>query len=129
MSKRILIVDDDEENRVRLKLFFEELGYEAIEVTNGYETMRLTKEEMPQLILMAVTLPLLDGFSTIRIIRDFADIQMLPIIAMTVRGNILYERAIKAGFNNIISKPVHPEALNSIISQYLEPFVRVDVEK
>lgn len=119
MAKKILIVDDMEDTRELLKIFIEEFGYETVEAEDGYEAVSKVKQEKPDLILMDIALPGLDGLSATQIIRGFTDVHQMPIIAITAHSDSYQRKAIEAGCNDLIIKPIYANALVAILNQYL----------
>ena len=82
-KKRILIVEDQEDNRAIMRDLLGAAGYDLIEATDGGEGVELAKKERPDLILMDIQLPVLDGYEATRRIRTYAELKTVPIIAVT----------------------------------------------
>src|SRR5262245_32409322 len=83
MSKRILIVEDQEDNRTILRDVLSTVGYELIEALNGKDGVRLAQSERPDLILMDIQLPEMDGYEATQQIKSIAELKTIPIIAVT----------------------------------------------
>src|SRR5262245_66471046 len=83
MSKRILIVEDQEDNRTILRDVLSTVGYELIEALNGEDGVKLAQSERPDLILMDIQLPKMDGYEATQQIKSIAELQTIPIIAVT----------------------------------------------
>src|SRR5262249_5990028 len=83
MSKRILIVEDQEDNRTSLRDVLSTVGYELIEALNGKDGVRLAQSERPDLILMDIQLPEMDGYEATQQIKSIAELKTIPIIAVT----------------------------------------------
>src|SRR5262245_65323788 len=83
MNKRILVVEDQEDNRVILRDLLSTAGYDLIEATNGQEGVELAQRERPDLILMDIQLPVIDGYEATRRIKGDAILGSIPIIAVT----------------------------------------------
>jgi CheY-like chemotaxis protein len=116
---KILVVEDMEDSRDYLKFLLELSNYKVIEAANGKEAVEIVKKESPDLILMDISMPVMDGITAVGIIRKFEDSIKLPIIAVTAFGNEYRREAIKAGCNELIAKPIDPETLNIILDKYL----------
>lgn len=120
MAKTILLVEDYEDTRGFMKLLLESYGYRVIEATDGIEAVDSFKSFHPDLILMDISLPMVDGLTATKTIRGFKDGKFTPIIAVTAFGKQYFKRAIEAGCNDLIDKPVDFDTLEPVISQYLE---------
>ncbi len=120
MSRRILIVED---NDLNLKLFRDILaanGYEVVETKEGHQAMALTKEHMPDLILMDIQLPEISGLEITKLIKADESIAHIPIIAVTAFAmKDDEERILRAGCEAYLSKPISIDQLISTISQLL----------
>jgi CheY-like chemotaxis protein len=119
MKHTILIVEDTEDTRFFMKFLLEWHGYRVIEAVNGWEAVELTKQKHPELILMDIAMPFMDGLTAIRKIRTLDADGDVPIIAMTAHGHEYHELALEAGCNEMIGKPVDFQTLEPILSQYL----------
>ena len=120
MSKRILVVEDQEDNRRILRDLLTNAGYEIIEVENGEEALAVVARELPDLILMDIQLPLLDGYEVTRRIRADPAFRSIPIIAITsyaLSGDEGKARA--AGCDAYVTKPYNPRALLAKIREYV----------
>ena len=119
MSKKVLIVEDYEDTRTFMKFLIESYGYQAFEAADGLEAVERTKHNAFDLILMDISLPMVDGLTATKTIRETIPSQKLPIIAVTAFGNTYYDRAIAAGCNDLINKPVDFEMLEPVLDHYL----------
>ncbi len=117
--KKVLIVEDYEDTRSFMKFLVESYGYEVIEATDGIEAVDWTKKYFPDLILMDISLPVVDGLTATRTIRQTMSAQELPIVAITAFGKAYYDRAIAAGCNDLINKPLDLDMLEPVLNQYL----------
>lgn len=121
MSKKILIVEDYEDTRSFMKYLLEDKGYQVSEARDGIEAFDRFKQIHPDLILMDISLPEVDGLTATKAIREIEeDGEYIPIIAVTAFGRLYYKKAIEAGCNELIDKPVDFESLEPVISHYLE---------
>ena len=109
---RILIVEDQEDNRMIMRDVLSSAGYELIEAVNGEDGVKLAHSERPDLILMDIQLPNIDGYEATRRIRGSSVLKSIPIIAVTsyaLSGDQAKARA--AGCDGYISKPFSPREL------------------
>jgi len=112
MSLRILLVEDNPENRDMLSRRLIRRGYQLSFAMDGAEAVRLTQEERPELVLMDLSLPVMDGWEATRRLKSDAATQSIPIIALTAHAMVGdRERAIEAGANDYDTKPVDIERL------------------
>jgi two-component system, cell cycle response regulator DivK len=120
MSKRILVVEDQEDNRQILRDLLGNAGYELTEAENGEEAIAAVAKRPPDLILMDIQLPVMDGYEATRRIRTNPDLKSVPIIAVTsyaLTGD--EDKARAAGCNGYVSKPYSPRDLLAKVRSYL----------
>jgi len=120
VSKRVLIVEDQEDNRAILRHLLSKSGYDLIEATNGEEGVALAQSQRPDLILMDVQLPIIDGYEATRRIKSNAELRSIPVIAVTsyaLSGDEAKARA--AGCDAYFAKPFSPRLLLAKIRKYL----------
>jgi len=120
MSQRILVVEDQEDNRRILRDMLSNAGYELVEAESGEEALTAVGAQRPDLILMDIQLPVMDGYEAARRIKSNPDMTAVPIIAMTAYALAGDEaKAQAAGCNAYISKPFSPRALLAKVREYL----------
>ena len=103
----ILLVEDTEDNRFMMRRLLEMTGYRVIEAMNGEEAVKLAESESPQLILMDLSLPIIDGLAATRLIRKLPHFETTPIIAVSAHDTSDFQlEAIHAGCNSYITKPI-----------------------
>ncbi|MBI3031293.1 MAG: response regulator [Candidatus Rokubacteria bacterium] len=120
MSRRVLVVEDHEENRRIMRDLLTSAGYEMIEAVTGEDGVTLAERERPDLILMDIQLPGLDGYEATRRIKANPALRAIPIIAVTsyaLSGDDV--KAREAGCNDYVTKPFSPRALLAKIRQYV----------
>ena len=120
MSKRILVVEDQEDNRKIIRDMLSATDYEITEVVNGEEALAAVAKQRPDLILMDIQLPVMDGYEAARRIKADPALRSIPIIAITsyaLSGEDQKARA--AGCDEYIAKPYSPRLLLGKIRQHL----------
>ena len=119
--KKILIVEDVELNRDLLVQLLED-NYEVVTATDGAASIELARSERPDLILMDLSLPVLDGFDATRRLKADEALNAIPIIAVTahaMRGD--REKALEGGCDDYISKPIDEDLLFDKLRRFLGP--------
>ena len=120
MSKRILIVEDQEDNRRILRDLLTNAGFKLIEATTGKEGVRLAELSRPDLILMDVQMPVLDGHEATQRIKTQPELRSIPIIVVTSYALSGDEaKAIAAGADAYVAKPFSPRAMLATIRRFL----------
>jgi two-component system cell cycle response regulator DivK len=120
MSKRILVVEDQEDNRRIVRDLLTKNGYEMIEAVNGEEGVAMAQTERPDLILMDIQLPGLDGYEATRRIKADPALRQIPIIAVTsyaLSGDDA--KAEAAGCDAYVTKPFSPRLLLAKVREYV----------
>ncbi len=120
MTKRILVVEDQEDNRTIVRDLLTNAGYEVIEATTGTDGVSVAKAERPDLILMDIQLPGIDGYEAARQIKADPSTERTPIIAVTsyaLSGD--ENKAIEAGCDAYFAKPFSPRKLLDKIREYV----------
>lgn len=116
----VLLVEDTEDNRFMMRRLLEMTGYRVIEAMNGEEAVKLAQSETPQLILMDLSLPVIDGLAATRLIRKLPELKSTPIIAVSAHDTSDFQlEAIQAGCNRYITKPIDFNELEDLIKQLL----------
>ncbi|HEY2865782.1 MAG TPA: response regulator [Pyrinomonadaceae bacterium] len=118
MPKRVLIVDDFTDTRRLAKVVLERSGYEVIEAADGYEAVKRAVKDHPDVILMDLAMPVMDGIQATQAIRQHFDLTEVPIIAITAYGDFYNERARDVGCNDVVQKPVEISRLQPIVEQF-----------
>jgi two-component system cell cycle response regulator DivK len=120
MSKRVLVVEDQEDNRRIMRDLLSSAGYEIIEAVSGEEGVALAESQRPDLILMDIQLPGLDGYEATRRIKAKPDLAGIPIIVVTsyaLSGDDV--KAHQAGCDDYVTKPYSPRSLLAKIREHL----------
>ena len=121
-SFTVLLVEDTEDNRYMMRRLLEMTGYRVVEALNGEEAVKLAERETPQLILMDLSLPVIDGLAATRLIRKLPKLASIPIIAVSAHDTSDFQsEAIKAGCNSYVTKPIDFNELETLIGQLVKP--------
>ena len=120
LQRTILIVDDFDDTRLLMRTWLEKKGFRIIEAKNGIEAVSQTESQRPDLIIMDVEMPELDGLSATRKIRALPYAQTLPIVAVSAYGADQFRKeALSAGCNEYVSTPFEPDELEILIRALL----------
>jgi len=120
MGKTILYVEDNAANRMLVGQVLEGVGYTVIEATDGLSGIKMAQEAHPDLILMDINIPGMDGYEAATRIKSLPELSNIPIIALTAKvmaGD--RERALAAGCNGYIAKPIDIDALPKQVAEFL----------
>jgi class 3 adenylate cyclase len=124
---KILIVDDEPFNVDYLEQELEDFGYDTISASNGQEALEKVAAENPDLILLDVMMPLMDGFTVCRILKEDADTRLIPIVMMTALGSMEDRiKGIEAGADDFLTKPVDERELQARLHTTLRLKATVD---
>jgi len=118
--RRILIAEDNAVNRELLRELLETHGHIVTEACNGEEALRLLDDSRPDILLLDLGMPVLDGYQTIRRIREKPSLAGLPVLAVTayaMQGD--KERILSSGFDGYMSKPIDPKLLYQELDRLL----------
>lgn len=117
---RVLIVEDTADTRVLLKAVFEAEGYEVLEAADGIEAVEVALAELPDAIIMDMSLPGIDGNTAVKIIRREPALRATPVIACTAHNQWEWRgKSIVAGCDAFITKPIDFAQLRSVLAQLL----------
>ena len=120
MSRRILVIEDQEDNRRILRDLLTSAGYEVIEAGTGEDGVSMAETQRPDLILMDIQLPGVDGYEATRRIKANPTLKPIPIIAVTSYALSGDEtKAREAGCNAYVTKPFSPRALLAKVREYV----------
>ena len=120
MSARILVVEDNPMNMKVVLMTLKRYGYTLIEAIDGEQALEMATREKPDLILMDIQLPKIDGMEVTRRLRQMPDFKQTPIIALSayaMKGDV--ERGMEAGFDDYLSKPVNTRELPKVVEDML----------
>ena len=118
--KKILVVEDVDMNRELVVQLLED-NYRVIEAVNGQEGLEIAERERPELILMDLSLPVMDGWEATRKLKANNELKSIPVIALTAHARVGDEEKAKdAGCDDYLTKPIDENELFSKIAKYLE---------
>jgi two-component system cell cycle response regulator DivK len=119
-KKLILIADDRASSRELLRLVLERAGYAVIEAEDGHQALDRARSEHPDLVLLDLQMPGLDGYGVLAALRSEARFENLPVLALTasaMTGD--RERILAAGFTDYLAKPAGPEVLRGTVARLI----------
>ncbi|MFZ6017674.1 MAG: response regulator [Nitrospirota bacterium] len=119
--KKILIVDDNRDSRELIVKILKGRGYQIIEAIDGEEALEKVVAERPDLILMDISIPKIDGYEVTRRLKAQEEFKGIPVVALTahaMKGD--REKALEAGCEGYISKPINVRELPELIKSYLK---------
>jgi CheY-like chemotaxis protein len=116
----VLVVEDDEDIRLAMRFALEDFGYRVVEAGTGEEAVEVAWRTCPNIILMDLSLPILDGLTATRRIREDPQMKDVPIVAVTAHYEAQFRaNALAAGCNAYTTKPIDFDWLNELIKQLL----------
>lgn len=118
----ILVVDDSADNVAMISLDLQQQGYRVVTAGNGEDAITVATATMPNLILMDINLPTLDGLGATRRIRENESLRDVPIIAITAFGTEGFQRAAyDAGVSGYLTKPIDLDRMHQLMARLLSP--------
>jgi CheY-like chemotaxis protein len=118
----ILVVDDAVDNLAMISLALQQQGYQVVTAANGEDAVSVAKQTLPNLILMDINLPGLDGLGATRRILEAEGLRDVPIVAVTALGTEGFQRAAyDAGVSGYLTKPIDLDRMNQLIARLLSP--------
>jgi len=118
--RTILVVDDFDDTRLLLRTWLERRGFRVVEAEDGIEAIQLASSEAPDLIIMDMEMPLLDGLAATRRIRQLENLRKVPIVAVSAYGADQFrDLALAAGCDEYVSTPFEPRALEGVIASLM----------
>ena len=113
----VLVVDDDEDTRFLMRLELERRGYRLIEADNGERAVTLAKSKRPDIILMDLSLPGINGLEATKLIRSDGRMRHIPVVAVTAHQETDFREEAKAsGFNAYVTKPIDFDWLSELLT-------------
>ncbi len=116
----LLLVEDNEDNRIIYSTVLRHTGYDVVEAMDGVQAVELARRIRPDLILMDISIPEIDGWEATRILRQDATTRDIPIIALTAHALADdRERATAVGFSSYLAKPIEPRAVVAEVRRWI----------
>jgi CheY-like chemotaxis protein len=120
VKRTILVVDDFDDTRLLLKTWLEKKGFNVVEAENGNRAVAVALEVHPDLIIMDMQMPELDGLSATRKIRRMRELDRVPVVAVSAYGAQQFRsEALAAGCSEYVSTPFEPDNLEKVIRSFL----------
>jgi len=120
MRKKILYIEDNEQNLYLVTFILEKNGYEVIAARDGLEGIKSAANILPELILLDIQLPRMDGYAVAQELRSNPDLEGIPIVAVTSYAMVGdRDKALAAGCNGYIEKPINPDTFVQQVEQHL----------
>ncbi|MGD0708350.1 MAG: response regulator [Anaerolineaceae bacterium] len=120
MKAIILVIEDNEQNMYLVTFILEKYGYQVIQARNGIEGVALARQKKPDMVLLDIQLPIMDGYAVARELRKNEELSRTQIVAITsyaMPGD--REHALEAGCSGYIEKPINPDTFVAQIEGYL----------
>lgn len=116
----VLVVEDFADNRFMMRKLLEMSGYQVVEAVDGKEAVEVAESARPDLILMDLSLPRLDGLDATRRIRELEGLRRVPIVAVSAHDtNDFHADALAAGCNEYVTKPIDFDELDALVKKLL----------
>jgi len=118
--KKILVADDEEDIKMVLQMYLENCGFEVVTAFDGLDAVSKIQETQPDLILMDIMMPVIDGIEVTRQIKSSEDTKGIPVVMLTAAAqSTMVEKAMAAGASDYIAKPFEPETVLATIQKIL----------
>ena len=120
MADKILIVEDNEQNRILMRQIFTHHGYEVLEAEDGQTGLEMARVHMPDLMLLDILMPVMNGYQVIRELRgnpEFKSIKVIAVTSCAMKGD--REKALEAGFDEYVIKPIDTRKFPELVKELL----------
>jgi CheY-like chemotaxis protein len=118
--KRVLLVEDNEDNRTVYRTILEHFGYEVIEARNGQDGIQMAREDSPDLILMDISIPVIDGWEATKMLKADEATSHIPIIALTAHALATDRaKAEEVGCDGYLAKPCEPRRVVAEVERFI----------
>lgn len=122
MSQSVLVVDDEPMARQLLRLMLVRAGFEVLEAESGLDALEKVNEKRPDVVLLDVMMPGMDGFTVCENLREHHSLSEMPIIMLSAKTDVdSVQRGINLGANKYLTKPISPSDLNRHVQELLKP--------
>jgi CheY-like chemotaxis protein len=120
MAEKILLIEDNQQNRILMRQILARQGYDLLEARDGLTGIEMARAHLPALILLDIQMPVMNGFMVIRELRNDAELRKIKVIAVTsfaMKGD--REKALRAGFDEYVTKPIDTRTFPELAKQVL----------
>jgi CheY-like chemotaxis protein len=120
MAEKILLIEDNEQNRELMRQILVPHGYDLLEARDGLTGIEMARAHMPALILLDIQMPVMNGFMVIRELQNDVELRKIKVIAVTsfaMKGD--REKAMQAGFDEYVTKPIDTRTFPELVKQVL----------
>ena len=120
MPEKILVIEDNEQNRILMRQILTYHGYDVLEAADGLTGLEMARAHTPALILLDIQMPVMNGFAVIRELRNNPELRKIKVIAVTsfaMKGD--REKALQAGFDEYVTKPIDTRKFPELVKQVL----------
>jgi CheY-like chemotaxis protein len=119
-GKTVLLVEDNEDNRIVYSTILQHFGYRVMEALNGEEGIAKARAEKPDLILMDISIPVIDGWEATQVLKRDPETRSIPIVALTAHALVSdREKAMEVGCDSYLAKPCEPKAVVSEVAKII----------
>ena len=119
-AKTVLLVEDNEDNRTVYRTILEHFGYGVVEARNGEDGVKMARERRPDLILMDISIPVIDGWEATKILKTGEDTKDIPIIALTAHALATDRaKAEEVGCDGYLAKPCEPRRVVAEVERFI----------
>lgn len=119
--KKVLVAEDNMDNRIIAVEILEAFGYEVVQASNGLEAMEMTVKEKPDLVLLDLSMPKMDGWEVVQQLKSSDETSKIPVIAFTAHAMMGDDRKAKdAGCDDYIAKPCTPKNLIKKVDEWVD---------
>ncbi|HNS32080.1 MAG TPA: response regulator [bacterium] len=124
MKKKVLVIEDNEQNLYLTTFLLEKNGFAVVSAKNGHEGILAANEIRPDMILLDIQLPQIDGYTVARRLRKNRELDNVPVVAVTSYAMVGdRERALESGCSGYIEKPINPDTFISEVKKYFKEAV------
>jgi CheY-like chemotaxis protein len=117
---RILVVEDDPNNLELITYLLKAFGHDTLEAHDGEQALEVAQRELPDLVLMDIQMPVMDGYEAVRLLKNNSAYEATPILAITALAMVGdRNKILEAGFDGYVSKPIDPESFVQQLDRYL----------
>ena len=122
MAHTVLVVDDDPLTQRVLQHYLERAGFRMLSANNGREAIKLARRELPQLILLDVMMPDMDGWAVLKQIQSTEATKAIPVIMLSGNADLMAkEESVRSGATQLLVKPISPDQLLAVIRRLIPP--------